>query len=157
MALVARADLKFRPRATCGMARARYRAARCQALGAKDVYRRAGAVKRHIGGEFQLALFEADHDRKRRLGIFRFFIIDGAARGLSFVKCRDGAALLCRLPMRRSLASVVKKSRQNCKSGAVMKYLVSFPLRFGFKISNPNWNFAFFFTAEFNFRSKSAF
>ena len=68
MALVAQTDLKFRPRATCGMARARYRALRCQALGAKpDVYRRAGAVKRHIGGEFQLALFEADHDRKRRV------------------------------------------------------------------------------------------
>lgn len=44
---------------------------------------------------------------------FRFFIIDGAARGLSFIKCRDGAALLCRLPMRRPLVSVVKKSRQN--------------------------------------------
>ena len=95
------------------MARARYRAARCQALGAKpDIHRRAGAIKRLASG-ISVRLIEADHDRRRRLGIFRFFIIDGAARGLSFVKCRDGAALLCRLPMRRPLVSVVKKSRRN--------------------------------------------
>ena len=84
--------------------------------------RRSQTARKRISAR----LIEADHDRRRRLGIFRFFIIDGAARGLSFVKCHDGAALLCRLPMRRPLVSVVKKSRQNRKSGAGMKYLVSF-------------------------------
>ncbi len=157
MAPSGQADLKFRPRTPCGKAQARYRAARCQALGVQqNIHRRAGAVKR-LASEISVRLIEADHDHKRRLGIFAFFIIGSAICGLSFVKCRDGAALLCRLPMRRSLASVVKKSRQNRKSGAVMKYLVSFPLRFGFKISNLNWNFAFFFTAKFSFRSKSTF
>lgn len=47
------------------MARARYRAARCQALGAQpDIHRRAGAIKRLASG-ISVRLIEADHDRKR--------------------------------------------------------------------------------------------
>ena len=94
--------------------------------GCSSPRRRSKTARKRISAR----LFEADHDRRRRLGIFVFFIIGSAICGLSFAKCRNGAALLCRLPVRCPLASVVKSRAEIGKSG--VEIIFSF-------ISPPIW------------------